>query len=106
MTSMLSNKAALHLAGEQEADSIVPPLQFEYIMFGEMRHCGRMAPIMTAQLRRSAFHTSPVHRLALGCKEAGCRSSAGLRSMHKERWSGVLSSIMTEECNSIQKNFG
>ncbi|CAK0820493.1 unnamed protein product [Prorocentrum cordatum] len=78
MTNMWPNRAVMAMAGGPESARIAQQLELDYKVFGEVAD----APDKGDKLKEQVV------------------------DLVEERWSGILSSVMIEEINNIQKNNG
>lgn len=106
MTNMWPNRSVLLLGPADLADTVAAELEYDHKIFLRMESMSGPSPVLVAQLRRSAFQCVPTRQLVEGFKSSEWACSDAIKSLIRERWSGVHSSIIIEEFNNIQKNSG
>lgn len=104
MTSMWPNTAVSMLLGDEAAVMVAEELRYDLQVYNAMSALVGKGPVLEAQCRRSTFGSTLVRQLVAGHEASQWKPSAELTSLVKERWSGVISSIIIEEANNIQKN--
>lgn len=106
MTNMWPHRSVLLLGPADLADTVAAELEYDHKVFLRMESMSGPSPVLVAQLRRSAFQCVPTRQLVEGFKSSEWACSDAIKSLIRERWSGVHSSIIIEELNNIQKTRG
>lgn len=104
MTSMWPNRAVSMLVGDEVATNVAEELRYDHKVYNDMEAVIGKGVVLEAQFRRSAFNSTAVQQLIAGHGAHEWAPHTEIKELVRERWSGLISSIIIEEANNIMKN--
>ena len=95
--------------GDQMAELTMKAFQqdheaYECVATSPSFHQCRQGPVIAAMLQRSLFHLVVNKQFLAACAETKYRADPDLVQLDTEHMSGVLSSVVVEDVNNVQKN--